>query len=161
MRKLIYSGILLLALIIESTVFVHYRLFHVIPDLLTVLIISGALLRGSLFGIQLGVAAGVIQDLLVGGFGTNIIINIFVSYLAGTLENKIVKEQMVVAVVVVFFLTMMRETLYLLLSEQLIFSIPFLWAVKTKIFPLALANAILIIPVYWLLYRLEKKIHYY
>lgn len=161
MRKLIYFGILLLTLIIEATFFVQNRPFGVIPDLLLIVVICGALLRGSMFGIQLGIAAGVIQDILVGSFGISIIINIFVAYLVGTLEDKVVKEQILVPIFVVFFMTFVYNILYMFLSENLVFAISFFWALKVKIFPLAVSNSLLSIPIYFALHRLERKLYYY
>lgn len=161
MRKLIYGGILLLALLIQSTLLVQYQPFGIIPDLLLIIVISGALLRGSLFGIQLGLAAGILQDLLIGDFGTNLVIKILIGYLVGTIEGKVFKEQMMVPLVVAFFMTFFHEFLFLLLSEQLLFTVSPLWALKTKIYPLALMNTFLMVPIYPVLVWLERKLHYY
>lgn len=159
MRRLIYCVALLVAFIIESTIFVQYQPFGIVPDLLMIIVICGALIKGSRYGMELGLYAGVVQDLLIGNFGVSIIINVFIAYIVGTLENKIVKEQLLVPVIVTFFITIAHEILYLFLSEQLIFSIPILWALKMKIFPLAAVNALLIIPIYFCFFKLERKIY--
>ena len=157
MKRIIYGLLLLLTFILQATVFVQYRPFGVVPDFLMIIFVSGALLRGSLFGIELAFIVGIIQDLLVGTFGISIVINISLAYIVGTMENKIVKEQFLVPLVMTFFVTIAHELLYLFLSGQLAFSVPFLWAMKNKIFPLATINALLAIPIYFCLFRLERK----
>lgn len=160
-RTMMYSLCIVVSLILEAGIFVQYRPFGVIPDLLLIVFICGALIRGSLFGIKVGIAVGMIQDLLVGNMGVSILINIFLAYLVGSLEGKVVKEQILVPIFIVFGSTFMHELLYLFLSERLILSVPLLWALRAKILPLAAMNALLIIPYYFVLYRLERKISYY
>ncbi|AZR73286.1 rod shape-determining protein MreD [Anoxybacter fermentans] len=161
MRKLIYFGILLFILLIQSTLLIQYQPFGVIPDLLLILVVSGALLRGSKFGVQLGFTAGILLDLILGSFGTNIIIKVFVGYLVGTLEGKVFKQQILIPILVVFLITFVHEFIFLFLSEQLIFSIPFVWALKAKIFPLALVNSLFTILIYPGIYLLERKFNNY
>ncbi len=160
MRKLIYAGILFIALLMQSTLLIHYQPLGVIPDLLMIVVICGALLKGSKFGIQLGLTAGFLQDIILGGFGTNIVIKIFVGYLVGNLEGKIFKQQVLIPVLVVFVMTFVHEFLFLLLSEQLIFSISPLWALQTVILPLAVVNAIFTLVIYPVLHVLERRLYY-
>lgn len=160
-RTIIYSLSIVVSLILEAGIFVQYRPYGVIPDLLLIIFICGALTRGSLFGVKVGITVGIIQDLLVGNFGVSILINIFIAYLVGVLEGKVVKEQILVPIFITFFATFVHELLYLFLSERLILSIPLLWALRAKILPLAFVNALCVIPYYYVLYRLERKISYY
>ncbi|MCK4259374.1 MAG: rod shape-determining protein MreD [Halanaerobiales bacterium] len=152
---------MLFAIVLQSTFFILVRPLGVIPDLLMIVVICGALLRGSLFGIQLGLGAGILLDLLLGNFGVNTLLKIIVGYLAGLLEGKIFKNHIIIPMMIVFIMTFVHEFLFLFLSEQLIFSISPLWALKAKIFPLAITNLVCIIPIYPSLYLLEKKIYYY
>lgn len=159
MRTLIYTGILFFAAIIQSTLMVYFRPFGVIPDLLLIIVVSGSLLKGSKFGVKLGAAAGILQDILIGFFGVNTVIKFLAGFLAGNMEGKVVKKRLVVPVISIFFVTIVHEMLFLFLSEQLVFSIPLLWALRVKILPLALINALLIIAIYPCLHYLEKKMN--
>lgn len=159
-RTIIYSLFLLVSLILEAGIFVQYRPYGVIPDLLLIVFICGALLKGSLFGVKVGIVVGIIQDLLVGHFGVSVLINIFIAYFVGYLEGKVVKEQILVPIFLAFFATFVHEILYLFLSERLILSVPLGWALRAKILPLAFLNALIMIPYYSVLYRLERKINY-
>ena len=158
MRKVTYGLIILFALLMQSTLLIYYRPLGVIPDLLMILVICGAILKGSKFGAKLGLVVGLLHDLTIGGFGTMIIIKVFIGYLVGTLERKVFKKQLVVPILVVFVMTFFHEFIFLLLTEHLIFSIPPLWAVKTKILPLAIINVIFTIPIYISLYLVEKRL---
>ena len=158
MRKIIYGVTLFFLLLIQSTLLTEYRPLGVIPDLLLVVVISSALLNGSKFGLQLGATAGILQDLLIGNFGIHLILKIIVGYLIGNIEGSIFKRRVLVPVIIVFFTTILHEYLFLLLSEQLIFSISFFGALKTTIFPLALINALFTLFIYPSLYWVEKKV---
>lgn len=161
MRKLIYGGVLLLTLLIQSTLMVQFQPFGIIPDLLLIIVISGALLRGSLFGIQLGLVAGILQDLLIGNFGISLIVKVLIGYLVGNIEGKVFKEHMLVPILVIFSMTFVHEFAFLLLSEQLLFTVSPIWALQTKILPLALVNTFLLVPIYPILVRIERKIQYH
>lgn len=159
MRKFIYAVILFFVLLMQSTLLTEYRPLGVIPDLLMIVVISSALLNGSKFGALLGISAGILQDLLIGNFGTHLVLKIVVGYLVGIIEGKVFKAKVLVPVLVVFLMTFVHEYLFLLLSEKLIFSISFFDALKTTIFPLALINAIFTLLIYPLLYLVEKKVN--
>lgn len=157
MRKLIYAVTLFFVLLMQSTLLTEYRPLGVIPDLLMIVVVCSALLNGAKFGLQLGVTAGILQDLMIGNFGIHLILKVIVGYLVGSIEGNVFKKRVVVPVVVVFLTTFLHEYLFLLLSEQLIFSISFFGALKTTIFPLAIINALFTLLIYPVLYWVEKK----
>lgn len=89
MRNIILGGILLLALVLQVTVLPHLPLFGVTPDLLLLITIAYALLRGSDEGKWFGLVAGLAADLFLGRwFGVQALLKMLAGYSVGWFAGK-------------------------------------------------------------------------
>ena len=98
----------IIALILQSTLLELVR-FYVKPDLILIIVVFVALLRGSREGFLFGLAAGFLEDLLAGRYlGLFSLAMSLTGGAAGFLEDKVFKENLLVPIIVVFGATLLR-----------------------------------------------------
>lgn len=118
MKSFILGIFVLINLIFQETFFELIAIAGVKPDLLLVLIVFSALLDGPITGLKMGLAIGLLQDMVTGKyFGLYALSGMAIGYLVGLVETRIFKENYLVPVVVLFIGTIFHEFLYLLLGN--------------------------------------------
>lgn len=128
------------------------------PDFLLITLLIIGLLNGRRFGVGVGLAAGLLQDLFLGGmFGIYTIAKSLIGGLAGFLDGKIYKENFILPPLIIFLATLVHELLIILLSRELLFRINFLYSLQNIILPGALVNALVGTVIYFIFYRVEGK----
>ncbi len=90
MKFLTLAGILVANLVLQSAVFPHLRVFGVKPDSLLVIVVSYALINGSLGGAILGLFGGLLQDILFSKYiGLYALQYMLVGYMVGMVYQKV------------------------------------------------------------------------
>jgi len=162
-RILIVIFLSLLALILQATLFHYLRFWGVLPDLVLILVVCFALLKGSAQGAVVGFFAGLLEDIFLGKIlGINAISKMLVAYLVGLTEEKVFKANPWVAVVALLVATMMDNFCTILLYK-IFFALPNLdfQAFNRVLWPLLFYNMLLAPFIYWKLYSwLIKTKHY-
>lgn len=165
MRYFIMTVLFLISLLLQSTVFSHLTVAGVKPDLVLVFLIFYALLHGPLEGALMGVAGGLLQDLLFGQYlGMNALAKLVVGYIFGVLEKKIYKENMLIPMFAIFLGTLLNETiLYFLRFFSFLISPGtgtvgnYFLILKGVIFSIAVYNACLAPFIYGRFYRSSHR----
>jgi len=121
-----------LGIVLRDTVFNGLSVAGGKPDFVLILVIFFAIFQGSTSGGFMGVALGLLEDLLTGRFiGVNALCKGFLGYLAGVSERNLYKNNFFVPMVAVFLATFLNALLYYLFSvligsnvglEKLLFS---------------------------------------
>ncbi len=156
MRKAIYILVLIVFLVLQ-VILPPSLLFFGKPDLLLILTVITGLLWGTKAGAGLGLAAGLMQDLFMGGIpGIYTLTKLINGVLAGLIEGNIFKERVLLPALLVFISTFIHEILVIILSENLIFNVNILLAIRDLILPLALVNGFVGIIIYYLFIKLDR-----
>ena len=156
MRKAIYILVLIVFLVLQVILPPSF-LFFGKPDLLLILTVITGLLWGTKAGAGLGLAAGLMQDLFMGGIpGIYTLTKLINGVLAGLVEGNIFKERVLLPALLVFISTFIHEILVIILSENLIFNANILLASRDLILPLALVNGLVGIIIYYLFIKLDR-----
>jgi rod shape-determining protein MreD len=157
MMPVIWGVLLVLALVIQSTLLPLIAVNGIRPDLLLILVVSSALLLGKEQGVGLGFFAGLLQDLASGNiFGLNVLSKILTGYLAGIMERKVFKENVLLPVLAVVVATVFNSIVVLVTLAFLGFNVDIPAALLNIVFQLAY-NAVLAIPVHQLVYRIASR----
>ncbi len=116
MRYLIITVLFFFSLVLQSTLFPHLTVAGAKPDLVLIFIILYALMHGPKEGALVGLAGGLLQDLMFGQYlGMNALAKLSVGYGFGVLERRIYKESLLIPIAALFLGTFLNETvLYLL-----------------------------------------------
>lgn len=116
MRYFVMTVLFFIGLILQSTLFSHLTVAGVKPDVILVLLIFYSLLHGPTEGALMGLAGGLLQDLLFGqNIGMNTLSKLATGYVFGALEKKIYKENLLIPMIALFVATFFNETLLYLL----------------------------------------------
>ncbi|MHB9093642.1 MAG: rod shape-determining protein MreD [Eubacteriales bacterium] len=165
MRYFVMTVLFFIGLVLQATLFSHLTVAGVKPDLVLVLLVFYALLHGPMEGALMGLAGGLLQDLMFGqNIGMNTLAKLVTGYLFGALEKKIYKENVLVPMVVLFLATFLNETvLYILRFFSHVpgptgeSSINYLASVKNIFFSTAVYNSCLAPFIYGRFYKSSQK----
>jgi len=90
MRALIWFGVMLLSVSLQSTVIPVLSIGGIRPDFVLVVVVSAALAGGRETGVLCGTFGGLLQDLLSSGpFGTNTLSKMLLGLVVGLYERKV------------------------------------------------------------------------
>jgi rod shape-determining protein MreD len=125
--------------------------FGIKPDLLLIVTVVAGLLKGVKSGAGVGLFAGILQDLFLGGvLSLMTLLKLIIGSLCGLVEGNFFKERYLFSSVIIFVATLLHEILKILFSRGY-------WLVlKEYVLPEAILNALLGIIIYYLLYRLDN-----
>ena len=154
MRMFIWGLLLLTALVLQATLVPLIAVQGVRPDLLLLAVVSSGLLLGKEHGVGIGFFAGLLQDLASGNvFGVNVLSKMASGYIAGLLERKVFKENILLPILAIVLATLFNGTITILL--MLIFGHKLdLPSAAMSVAETALYNAILAVPMHRLVYSL-------
>ena len=158
MRIFVISIMLLLANILQSTVFDMIRIRGISPNLDVMIIVSFALLRGSKEGTIIGFASGMLMDIIFSpSRGYLAIVGATIGYFCGKFNKDFYKENLVLP----FVLTLLSTTIHgFAVSLPFLFrgKINYIYFIKNIIFPEIIYTIILSIIVYQLVYIVNEKV---
>ena len=158
MKFFIIFILLLIIMLIQTTVLSFIRVGGVQPDLVLLVVIFNAFLRGSREGAFLGFLAGLFQDILIGNYiGFNALAKMGAGYMVGFAESKLFKDNIFVLVAVSFLATLISQIIYYTLLSVLDVMVPPFWALFRIMLPVSLYNTILAPIFYKLFYRSRIK----
>ncbi len=118
MRQSVGTSLLILtALIIQTTILPHIAPFRVVPDLLLVIVICVALVRGPSAGAVAGFGAGLLRDFLLNApTGLSALAYLSVGYLVGAVRPYVQSSSVVVPFVGVWAGSLAGTAFYVVLS---------------------------------------------
>lgn len=147
-------------LILQATILAGFDPFGLglRPDLVLIVVVTCGLLRGPWYGAAVGLAAGLVADLFVGGvLGLGALAKMVTGFLAGLFEKLIFKDNLLVPAIAVFFGTFAAEAIFLSIRSALGWPAGSLSHLLLRLVLLAAYNAFLAPFVYRPFYRLEGR----
>lgn len=158
LRYLVLFLIPFLSIFLESTLFGHFTLRGVGPDLLLIFVVFYAIIYGSRKGFSYGFLCGLLEDLYVGRFiGMNALSKGLTAYVIGKLEVNVFKDNLLVGFGGVVLATVFNSILMLLIA---LLSMPHLVLDKSMLLDLSgqlVYNGLLSIPFYIWYYRSARS----
>ena len=118
MKIFVFSAFVLLNLILQATIFPAFTFGGVKPDLLLIIVVFAALLKGTATGVKVGFFVGLAQDILSGKFiGLFMLSKMLTGLCVGLVESKIFKENYLVPIVILFLATILHEFLFMFFGD--------------------------------------------
>ncbi|HHU93103.1 MAG TPA: rod shape-determining protein MreD [Halanaerobiaceae bacterium] len=156
MKKFIVNLVLLLlALILQILLPPAKQVFAgVKPDFLLITAVIIGLYWGVYEGMTYAFLAGLFQGVFLGSSSLiYIVVKTLSGGIAGYLERLYFKERYFFPPVIIFLLTFLHDSLVILLSETMLFSLNYFQALKLIILPTAILNALISLLLYYLYHR--------
>lgn len=117
-RALIYGGLLVVAGLVQVAWLARVEISGAILDPLLPIAVAVGILRGAEYGGAVGLAAGLLQDLLGGGpLGVNGLTKMVVGFASGLFERSIYIENPLLPAVATFAGTLLGEVLLLAVGQ--------------------------------------------
>lgn len=155
MTVVLWSCLLLGALVLQVTVMPLIAINGIKPDLLLIVVVSSGLLMGKEQGVGIGFFSGLLQDLASGSsFGINILTKMATGYLCGMVERKVFKEFILLPLIALLLATMFNGFLMLLLLYIFGYKVAILPALLYNILPQVGYNVLFSIPIHKLVYKI-------
>lgn len=153
-------GIFMLAVFIQNTILGSLQLFGIKPDLVFVLVIFSALLRGQKEGALTGFVAGFLMDIAAGSyFGLNALALLAAGYLAGIMQTALYKDNPFVVALVTLLVSFLTGLIYYLLFLYLgIFISPGMALGRITLFG-AVYNALVALLLYRWFFRTYPRVY--
>lgn len=154
MKPFVWALVVVVTLLIQATLLPLIAVNGVKPDLLLLVVVSSGLLLGREQGVGMGFFAGLLQDLASGNiFGVNALSKTATGYVAGLMERKVFKENILLPLLAVILATVFNSVLTLAVLLVLGFGVDAAAALANTLFVTAY-NAVLAIPAHRAVYRL-------
>lgn len=155
MKNLIWLGVIVAAVIIQSTLLPLIAIKGIYPDMLLIIVVSYALLSGQEKGVGMGFFAGLLQDLAFGSiFGINTLSKLATGYIFGLAERKVFKEHVLLPVAATAVATVFNGLVIIMVLFMFGYKVDVVSAIMNNIVPLVGYNVIIAIPVHHVVYRL-------
>ena len=155
MRTLLWLGVIIIAIIIQTTLMPLIAIQGIYPDMLLVIVVSYSLLSGKEKGVGMGFFAGILQDLASGSiFGTITLSKLAIGYIFGLAERKVFKEHIFLPVAATAVATVLNSIIIFMLLFMLGMKVNILPTLMNSVLPLALYNLMIAIPIHHAVYRL-------
>ncbi len=162
MALLLYGGLVLVSLVLQSTLLASVTIFGVKPDLLLILVVIYAMYNGPVFGAKFGFVVGLVLDLTVGQMiGLQAFSKMLIGIGVGLSVEKLFRDSVFVPVTAVLLGTMFDQIIYVL--GLALFGVPVGWRgiVPHNVLLTAAYNGLLVMLLYRGLYAIGDAIAYW
>jgi len=149
--------LLLAAATLQATVLPHLTVRGIFPDLPILMVVSWSLLEGVRTGLSWGVMAGLAVDLLSAApFGGATFGLVAVAFLSGLGGARLSRAHIALPPAVAFLATIAYDLILMLARQVAGAKLPWLDTLLLVVLPSAALNALLVLPVLWLMRRLQR-----
>jgi rod shape-determining protein MreD len=158
-KKIIfYSLFIILFLLLQTTLMKYVTVYGVRPNLLIVFVILTALIRGNVEGGTVGFFAGLAADMLFGGLlGFHALMGMFTGIAAGSVNRRLFRENLLVAVFFTFVYSVLYEMVVYILNNIMGGNLDLVYPLTRIILPEAAYNCAAAVFIYILLIRADSR----
>lgn len=158
MRSIVFLILVLVAIILQSTLFNFLQVAGVKPDLVLLLVVFNSFLRGSREGAFLGFLAGLFLDIFTGNYiGMNALSKMLIGYLVGLAEARFYKESVIIVSLVTFMVGILNFLVVYALMFYVNIAVSPYYALPQVILPAAVYTTLLVPLTYWKFYSSNEK----
>ncbi|MTI48512.1 rod shape-determining protein MreD [Sporosalibacterium faouarense] len=153
-----YFVLIISNFLLQTTILQHFRIAGVVPNTTLIIIVIIALLKGKKVGGIMGISMGLLQDLMFNEvIGIYALIYFIIGYTIGLIDNKVYKENSLIALIFTFGATICFYILFYFLMFFLSVDISFNKVFKEIVFLEMIYNLILAFPIYKLITHIFRK----
>jgi len=160
MKKIaILIGLVLLLYVLQTSFLPLFAVHGVSPDLMLLLTVSFAFLRGVREGALMGFAVGLLQDLSTGTFlGVNAFTRLLIGLVCGSFSDRVFKEQFFLPIMASVAATIANYFILVLLMLLLGYRFDLVHHMGYILIPMLIYQLAFAYPVHRLAYELDKKL---
>lgn len=149
MTIIILILLVLLNFFLQSSFLPYISVFDVVPNTSIIIIICISLFKGRFYGAIFGLFIGLLQDMIFSPIiGINAFIYFFLGYFLGTIENRLIRENIFIPIIFSVLGVIYYNFSYYVFTYFLSQEIPFLYFAKKVLLTEIIYTTILSVPVY-------------
>ncbi|HIT88596.1 MAG TPA: rod shape-determining protein MreD [Candidatus Coprocola pullicola] len=153
MRVLITALFIIINFFIQSTILHYIEIRGVIPNTTIILVVSYALLRGSVEGAIVGFFTGILQDIFFGvSIGYFALLNTITGYLFGRGNHNFYRENYILPMMLCAIAVFSYETIIYITGFLFRGQLNFLYILGNTLLPETVYSCIFTIPLYRILF---------
>ncbi len=162
-RLIVYTIEIILCYLFQSSMYNYIGLADIMPNMLLILVVSTAHMRGRMTGLLLGLFSGLLLDLTGGTFivGLYALIYMLIGYVAGYTNKYYSNEDYTLPIIIISISDLMYGLMYYVLEYLLRGRLNILFYLRRIILPEIIYTAAASILLYKLLHminnRMERK----
>ena len=148
-----------LAFALQTAVAPLFSPFGLTPDLMLLMVIAIGLLKGPVMGMGFGLVGGLLFDCQAGGIiGVHALADMLIGFACGLMEKTIFKDNLFIPLLAAWFSTLVQEILIGLILLAFRWRVLLLYTLWRYTIPLMFYHALLAPAVYYLIYRVERRL---
>ncbi len=158
MRVLILGFLIILNFVLESTIFQYTRILGIKPDFTIILVVSYAIMRGSMYGGFIGLISGLLNDLIYGkSFGISSLSYMLTGYIIGQSQENVFKDSLIPPIIFNIIGVFIYQHLFYLASYLSKVDISYVYILVNVIIPQSIYNGILGGVTYKYIHKLDER----
>ncbi|MDX1413121.1 MAG: rod shape-determining protein MreD [Candidatus Promineifilaceae bacterium] len=147
--------IMVILTIIQTAILPHFPIFGVVPSLPFLVALSWALLRGANEGAIWGFIAGFFMDLFTAAPAGGLALTYMAAVFSVAMINEVLPaNRLVIPMILAAAATILQWILYAIYLG--LFGYNVFQMISTSLLPLVVLQTILILPIYWLFYVIQR-----
>ena len=158
-RAIIYFLEIIICFVLQSSLYQFISLADVMPNLLLILVISNAYMRGRLTGMTIGFFSGLLIDVLFGNvIGLYAMIYMLIGYIAGFTNKIYSRDDFTLPLFFIAIANFIYRFIYYVLEFLLRGKLDFLYYLRKLIFPEIIYTVAVATIIYKLLHMINNYI---
>ena len=160
MKKAALWAVLILSMYVFQTSLLPMLSYNGISaNLMLLLTMSVAFIKGNRYGVFIGFITGLLQDLTTGSFfGCDIFSYMLIGLLCGKFSNQIFKDQFFLPVITSSFVTLIHYAIIVSFIFMLGYKLNLQWNLQHTLLPMICYQLMLAYPVYKLTFEFNEKL---
>ncbi len=161
MKVALHGGFLLLCSVLQATWLNYISVFDVKPNLFLVYVVVLSFFCNKTEGAVVGAVFGLVLDVIIGKIiGVNTVISLLVGFTVALFCERVIrKNSVLVTALSIVVITIVYESLYYLFAFLFVEGMGYWNALIGVILPECIFNAIISIPLYYILRKLTQHLY--
>lgn len=161
-RFFITAAIVILCFLLQTTVFQNIALAGEVPNLILIVVVAVAYMRGRMEGMYVGFASGLLIDFVYGDLiGMNAVLLVIIGYLVGICNEIYYRDELSVPIILIAISDFMFNFAFYVFNFLLRGRLDVLYYIRRTILPEVVYTVLVSVVLYQLLhslnYYLEQK----
>ena len=154
-----WAILVIILYVLQTSLFPMASYNGISPNFMLLLTVSVAFLMGHRYGVFMGFASGLLQDLLTGSyFGCDIFSYMLIGLLCGKFSDHIFKEQFFLPVMSSFFTAAMHYFIMVMFIYLLGYQLDLKWSLQYTLIPLLCYQFAFAYPIHKLVFEFNKYV---
>lgn len=161
-RLIVYIIEIILCFLIQSAMFHYISLASIMPNLLLILVVSTAYMRGRIPGMMIGLFSGLLVDLMYGSYiiGLYALMYLLIGYFIGFLNRFYSNDDYTFPIIIVAISDFIYGFFYYIFEFLLRGRLNFLYYLRRFIFPEIIYTVAVSVFLYKLLHMINNRLEH-